>query len=155
MEKINTFKASIVALSASVSAVLGWFGWLVIAFIACMSVDWITGSMAAWKRGEWESRIAREGIWHKTGSIIAVLVTLILDAVIGNVINNIPSVSLPFTYTVLLSPVVIVWYILTELGSIIENAGRMGAPVPGFLKKAIALLKESIDEAGEKTTVNK
>jgi hypothetical protein len=27
-----------------------------------MSVDWITGSMAAWKRGEWESKIAREGI---------------------------------------------------------------------------------------------
>lgn len=155
MEKINTFKASIVALSASVSAVLGWFGWLAIAFVACMSVDWITGSMAAWKRGEWESRIAREGIWHKTGSIIAVLVTLILDAVIGNVINNIPSISLPFTYTVLLSPVVIVWYILTELGSIIENAGRMGAPVPGFLQKAIALLKESIDAAGEKTTENK
>ena len=155
MEKTNSFKASIVALSASVSAVLGWFGWLVIAFVACMSVDWITGSMAAWKRGEWESRIAREGIWHKTGSIIAVLVTLLFDAVIGNVINNIPSVSLPFTYTVLLSPIVIVWYILTELGSIIENAGRMGAPVPGFLKKAIVLLKESIDAAGEKTTGNK
>ena len=155
MEKINSFKASIVAVSASVSALLGWFGWLVIVFVACMSVDWITGSMTAWKRGEWESRIAREGIWHKTGSIIAVLVTLILDAVIGNVINNIPSVSLPFTYTVLLSPIVIVWYILTELGSIIENAGRMGAPVPGFLKKAIVLLKESIDAAGEKTTGNK
>jgi phage-related holin len=73
------------------------------------------------------------------GSIIAVLVTLILDAVIGNVMNNIPSVALAFTYTVLLSPIVIVWYILTELGSIIENAGKMGAPVPGFLQKAIAI----------------
>lgn len=74
--------------------------------------------------------MAREGIWHKTGSIKA-------DAVIGNVVNNITSVSLPVTYTVLLSPIVIVWYILTELGSIFENAGKMGAPVPGFLKKAI------------------
>ncbi|WP_027628669.1 phage holin family protein [Ruminiclostridium cellobioparum] len=155
MEKINSYKASIIALLTSVSALLGWFGWLVITFVVCMSVDWITGSMAAWKRGEWESKIAREGIWHKTGSIIAVLVTLILDAVIGNMINNIPSVSLPFTYTVLLSPIVIVWYILTELGSIIENAGRMGAPVPVFLQRAIALLKESVDAAGEKTTENK
>lgn len=155
MEKINSYKASIIALLTSVSALLGWFGWLVITFVVCMSVDWITGSMAAWKRGEWKSKIAREGIWHKTGSIIAVLVTLILDAVIGNMINNIPSVSLPFTYTVLLSPIVIVWYILTELGSIIENAGRMGAPVPAFLQKAITLLKESVDAAGEKTTENK
>jgi toxin secretion/phage lysis holin len=155
MDNINTFKASIVAVFAGISALLGWFGWLVVAFIACMTVDYITGSLAAWKKGLWESKIAREGIWHKTGSIIAVLVTLILDAVIGNVMNNIPSVALPFTYTVLLSPIVIVWYILTELGSIIENAGKMGAPIPGFLQKAIALFKGTVDAAGEKLTESK
>lgn len=155
MGKIGSFKALIVTVFAGMSALLGWFGWLAVAFVVCMSVDWITGTMAAWKRGEWKSKIGREGIWHKTGSIIAVLVTLILDGVIGTVINNIPSISLPYTYTVLLSPIVIVWYILTELGSIVENAGKMGAPVPGFLKKAIAILKNNVDPAGEKLTENK
>ncbi len=139
----------------AISAMLGWFGWLVVIFIAYMTGDYITGSLAASKKGLWESKIAREGIWHKSGSIIAVLVTLILDAVIGNVMNNIPSVALPFTYTVLLSPIVIVWYILTELGSIIENAGKMGAPIPGFLQKAIALFKGRVDAAGEKLTEGK
>ncbi|MDF2984718.1 MAG: toxin secretion/phage lysis holin [Eubacterium sp.] len=155
MDNINSFKVSIVGVFAGISALLGWFGWLVVAFIACMTVDYITGSLSAWKKGLWESKIAREGIWHKTGSIIAVLVTLILDAVIGNVMNNIPSVALPFTYTVLLSPIVIVWYILTELGSIIENSGKMGAPIPGFLQKAIALFKGTVDAAGEKLTEGK
>lgn len=155
MDKINAFKVTVTAMAAGVSAALGWFGWLVVAFVVCLAVDWGTGSMAACKKGEWESKIAREGIWHKTGSIIAVLVTLILDAVIGNVINNIPSVTLPFSYTVLLSPIVIVWYILTELGSIIENAGKMGAPIPGFLQKAIALFKGTVDAAGDKLTEGK
>ncbi len=155
MDKISSFKVLIVTAFAGMSALLGWFGWLAVAFVVCMSVDWITGTMAAWKRGEWESKIGREGIWHKTGSIIAVLVTLILDGVIGTVINNIPSISLPYTYTVLLSPIVIVWYILTELGSIVENAGKMGAPVPGFLQKAIALFRGTVDAAGEKLTESK
>ena len=46
-----------------------------------LAVDWGTGALAAYKKGEWESKVVREGIWHKTGSIIA-------DAVIGNVVNN-------------------------------------------------------------------
>lgn len=155
MDKISAFKASIVGIFAGISAWLGWFGWLVVAFIVCMTVDWITGSMAACKTGGWNSKRAREGLWHKTGSIIAVLVTLILDAVIGNVINNIPNIEIPFSYTVLLSPIVIVWYILTELGSIIENAGKMGAPIPAFLQKAIAVFKGTVDAAGEKVVDSK
>lgn len=155
MENVNGFKVTVTAIAAGVSAALGWFGWLVVAFIACMAVDYVTGSLAACKKGEWESKIAREGIWHKTGSIIAVLVTVILDGVIGTIVNNIPSVSLPFSYTVFLSPIVIVWYILTELGSIIENAGKMGSPIPGFLKKAIALFKGTVDAAGEKVVDSK
>lgn len=40
---------------------------------------------------------------------------------------------------------VAVWYILNELLSIIENAGRMGANVPDWLCKYIAVLKDKID----------
>ena len=40
---------------------------------------------------------------------------------------------------------VAVWYLLNELLSIIENAGRMGANVPEWLRKYIAVLKDKID----------
>lgn len=152
MEKINTLKATVVAIFAGISACLGWFGWLTVTFVVCMTADWITGSATACKNGEWNSKRGREGLWHKTGSIIAVLVAAILDVVIGTVVNNIPGIKLPFSYTVLLCPVVMVWYILTELGSIIENAGKMGAPVPAFLKKAIAVFKGTVDAAGDRIT---
>ena len=42
------------------------------------------------------------------------------------------------------------WYIFTELGSITENAGRLGAPIPRWLARAIAALESGVDDAGDK-----
>ena len=147
MEHVNTFKAALVALCAALTALWGWFGWVVVAWIGCMLIDYATGSAAAMRAGEWSSKSARDGIWHKLGSVVAVIVAAILDVVIGHLLANLPGVDLPYTYTVLLCPLVVIWYILTEAGSIIENAGALGAPVPGWLKKVIASLQDKVNEA--------
>ena len=149
MENVTKFKASLAAVLAAMTALWGWFGWLVLAWVACMAIDYITGYSAAAKNGEWSSQIAREGLWHKAGCIFAVLVAGILDAVVGYLLGNIDGLALPFTYTVFVCPLVVTWYIMMEVGSILENAGKMGAPVPPFLKKMIAVLKASIDTAGD------
>ena len=147
MEHVNAFKAALAALCAALTALWGWFGWVVVAWIGCMLIDYATGSAAALRAGEWSSKSARDGIWHKLGSVVAVIVAAILDVVIGHLLANLPGVDLPFTYTVLLCPLVVIWYILTEAGSIIENAGALGAPVPGWLKKVIASLQDKVNEA--------
>ena len=49
----------------------------------------------------------------------------------------------------LATPVVAVWYIFTELGSITENAAKLGAPIPGWLKKMLSSLRDAADENGE------
>ena len=49
----------------------------------------------------------------------------------------------------------IVWYILTEAGSIIENAGALGAKIPGFLRKAIEALNDKGEGAGDAGGNNK
>lgn len=147
MENINTFKAAITAILAAMTALWGWFGWIIVAWIACMAIDYLTGSAAALRAGEWSSSVARDGIWHKVGSIVAVVVAAILDMVISTIISNIPNVTLPFTYSVLLGPLVVIWYILTEAGSIIENVGALGAPIPAWLSKMIETLKSNVDDA--------
>lgn len=150
MEHINGLKAAIAAVVGCLTALWGWFGWLVLAWVACMLLDYATGSFAALRAGEWSSKAARDGLWHKLGAIVAVLVAIILDGVIGLILANIPALSLPFDYTVFLSVLVLVWYIMTELGSIVENAGKLGAPIPPWLAKAIAALEASVDDAGDK-----
>ena len=155
MEKLNECKAVVAAVFGAISAFLGWFGWLVVVFVGCMVIDWITGSLAAAKAGAWDSSKAREGCWHKFGSIIAVGVSGLADFLIGLILNNIAGIVLPFDYTVLICPVVLIWYIVSELGSIIENAGKMGAPIPKLLQKAISALHSAADTAGDKLTSGK
>lgn len=149
MDKVNAFKAAISALCAALTALWGWFGWVVGAWVLFMTIDYLTGSAAACKNGEWSSSVAREGIWHKVGQIVAVMVAGLLDLVVGHLLGNIP-VTLPFTYTVLICPLVVTWYILTEAGSIIENAGALGAPIPSWMAKTVAALQDTVDEAGDK-----
>ena len=154
MEHVNRFKAALAAVVAAMTALWGWFGWLVLAWVACMAIDYITGYSAAAKNGEWSSAVAREGLWHKAGCIFAVLAAGILDAVVGYLLGNIQGLTLPFTYTVLVAPLVVAWYILMELGSILENVGKMGAPLPEFLRKMIAVLKGTVETAGESAVLD-
>ena len=155
MENINAFKAAIASICAALTALWGWFGWLVILWIFCMVADYATGSAAALKQGKWSSSAAREGIWHKMGAVVVVVIAAVLDAVIRAIIVHFPIITLPFDYSILLCPLVVVWCILTELGSLTENAGALGAKIPGFLRKAIEALNDKVDGAGDIGSDNK
>lgn len=127
MEKRNLFvsgKAVVAAVCGAFTAAFGWLGWLVVAWAACMALDWVSGSAAAASRGAWSSAAARAGIWHKAGMVVVVLVCALTDAVLAVAVANLPGLGLEVNGVVL--PVVLVWYIFTELGSIAENAAAMG-----------------------------
>ena len=151
MEKtIHQIKAAAAALLGLLTGLWGWMGWLVAGWVVCMVLDYITGSLAATRAGEWASARARDGIWHKCGMIVVVLVAAGTDLLLATVLANLPLVALPVEYSGLVCPVVLVWYIVTELGSMVENAAVMGAPVPKWLKKLLALGKDAVDAAGDK-----
>lgn len=44
---------------------------------------------------------------------------------------------------------VAIWFLLNELLSILENVGRAGTPLPGFLQKLIAALKHTVEGKGD------
>ena len=50
----------------------------------------------------------------------------------------------------LILPLVLAWYIITELGSILENAVKMGAAVPGWLIKLLEAGAKVIESAGNR-----
>ena len=145
-------KAGIAAVAGTLTAVWGWFGWLVVAWVGLMLSDWLIGSAAAAKEGRWASSKMWEGAWHKGGMILVVCIALVADWLIGTIIANIPGITLPFTYSVLLAPLVIVWYIIGELGSLAEHAVTFGAPVPGWLVNILDISRNAVDTAGEKLT---
>lgn len=148
-ELIVNFKMAVTGFIATLTALWGWFGWLVVVWAALMLADWLVGSVAAARAGTWSSARLREGAWHKGGMVIIVCVALVADWLIGALLGHIPGVTLPFTYSVLMGPMVIVWYIIGELGSLAEHAVHMGAPVPGWLPRILDISREAVDAAGE------
>ena len=151
-EKAREIKAFLTAILAFFTALWGWLGWAVMLLIACMALDWITGSWAAGAKGKWSSAAAREGLRHKLGEIVALLVAALCDIAVQVILNSAAADLLQgWTYGNYMTLLVAVWYIFTELGSIVENAGELGAPIPQWLKKGIALLQKKA-EGGRKET---
>ena len=144
MDKINEFKAAVTAAGAALTLLWGWVGWLLCAWMIMMVIDYITGSASALRNGEWSSSVAREGLWHKTGSMCAVAAAGILDFVLQILVQN---TGIGFEYRTALMPICVAWYLLTEAGSVLENVGKMGAPLPSWLVKAIAVLKDKVDDS--------
>ena len=149
-EKANEIKGAIAAILAFLTALWGWIGWAVIIWACCIVLDYIAGSAAAHKNGEWSSDIAREGLWHKLGEILAVLVAALCDIALRVIVEG-AGVDIGIQFSAVITPIVLLWYIVTELGSIAENAEKLGASVPSWIKNGLKQYKDKIDhDQGDK-----
>lgn len=147
-ERAQDIKALFVAIFSFLTALWGWLGWAVFILVFAMVTDYITGSIAANAAGEWSSAVARAGLRRKLGVIIAVGVAAFADAGVKIALQSTEGLpfTAPFEWPHAFTLVVTLWYMFTEFGSILENIGKLGAPIPPFLKKCIAVLKAKTEE---------
>lgn len=145
-ENLVELKLSIAAFFTALSAFLGWQGVLAVIWVIAMALDYGSGTLAAWLSGEWKSTVARDGALHKLGMLFVVIVAGITDIVLLIICQHLP---LDFAWPVLVLPLVFAWYILTELGSILENAVKMGAPIPEWLMQILSVGLKAINAKGE------
>ena len=148
-DKASEIKALFTLAVSFLTGLWGYVGWAIAVFIVSMAADYVTGTWAARACGAWSSAAAREGLWHKLGEIAALLVAALCDIAVEVVLH---SAAAPLfgdvAFRHYLTLLVAVWYTFTELGSIMENAGRLGAPIPGWLRDGIALLRDRTGEDG-------
>ncbi|MGN0976660.1 MAG: holin family protein [Faecousia sp.] len=145
-ENLMTVKTALAAGGTALGAFLGWKGVMLMAWAAVMALDYLTGTLAACKAGKWSSATAREGLWHKGGMIAVVLVAAITDWVMVVIVEYVP---MGLQWPGILLPLVLAWYILTELGSVLENAAALGAKVPTWLIKLLKASADLVEVAGE------
>lgn len=145
-ENLVTLKTAIAAAGTTMGAFLGWKGIMLLSWVAVMALDYLSGTLSACREGQWSSAVARQGLWHKGGMILVVTVAAIADAVMVMMVEYVP-IGLQWPGIVL--PLVLAWYILTELGSILENAVKMGAKVPAWLVQLLKASVELTDNAAE------
>lgn len=145
-EKLTAFKGAMAAFCMSLGAFLGWQGIMALVLVAAMALDYLSGTMAACRAGQWSSAVAREGLWHKGGMILVVVVAAVADGVMTVLCANLP---MDMAWPGVVLPLVLAWYILTELGSILENAVKMGATVPVWLVKLLKAGLDAVDSKAE------
>ena len=69
-DKAAEIKAAAAALIAFGTALFGWVGWMVVLWLTALLLDYLTGTFAALYNKSWSSAAARQGLWHKLGSIV-------------------------------------------------------------------------------------
>jgi toxin secretion/phage lysis holin len=124
----------------AITAIGGWLGWFLggldgflYALVIFVGLDYITGVMLAFLEKRLSSDIGARGIFKKVMIFCLVGVAHIIDSNIigeGSVIRT----------------AVICFYLSNEGISIIENAARMGLPVPEKLRDILAQLKDGGDK---------
>lgn len=112
-----------------------------------MLADWITGTRAAKRAGNWSSKAAREGFDHKIGALVVLIVAFMADLVFREAAEMMPweVPAWPFLWMSLVE----VWYCFTEAGSILENCVKMGVSVPKWFMAAISAGTAVMDKTGE------
>lgn len=147
--KAQEIKAMLAAVVAFFTALWGWVGWIIFLLILTIALDYVTGTAAAKAHGEWTSKLAREGLWHKLGEIVALLVAILCDIAVAVILHTEAAAIFDghIPYGNYITLVVAAWYFFTEVGSILENIKKLGAPIPEWLISGARVLKGKAEEA--------
>ena len=112
---------------AAASYLFGGWTHLLSILLTFVVIDYISGVAAAAKEGALRSDVGLWGIAKKVMIFGIVAVAHLVDTALGD--------------SHLFRDAAIFFYLANELLSMLENAGRLGAPIPPGLSKAIEILQ--------------
>jgi len=139
----NAVKAAISAAVGAVCAYLGELAVPVIVLSCVMIVDYCSGLAKAWVTGSISSRTGVVGILKKVGYLAVVATGMAVDWIVKYGITAMgATIDIDFIFAL----PVIIWLVINECISILENVAECGAPVPEFLMKAIGKIKDKVEE---------
>ena len=125
-EIVNGLQVTVTVLGAFVGGLIGGLDRLAYALVLFVAVDYITGIMAGIVEKRISSEVGFKGIFRKVVIFILVSIAHIIDS---KILGNGSAIR----------TAVIFFYISNEGISILENAGRVGLPIP---KKLIDILHQ-------------
>ena len=137
----HTFCAVVGIVGGWIAYLLGGWNAALGALVSCMAVDYLTGLIVAGvfhnspksPNGGLESRVGRKGLIRKFVTLLIVLMAHQMDLLMG---------------VGYVRDAVIIGFCANECISILENAGRMGLPIPKFLTGVLDQLTEQAQQKG-------
>lgn len=132
---INNIQLVITALGGYIGWFIGGFDGFMYALITFVVIDYVTGLMVAVLERKLSSEVGFQGIFKKVMIFTLVGIGNIIDVYL---IKNGSAIR----------TAVIFFYISNEGISIIENAAKIGVPIPQKLKKTLEQLNEEEKKNG-------
>lgn len=123
----NFIKTVIAIGGAAASFLFGGWSPLLAVLLTFVAIDYVSGVIAAGAEGRLKSKVGMIGIARKVFIFAMVAIAHLVDTALGD--------------QHVLRDATIFFYLANELLSIIENAGRVGLPVPAPIQKAVEVLK--------------
>ncbi|MGG1534501.1 phage holin family protein [Brevibacillus agri] len=130
----NFFKSAVAVGGAAASYLFGGWSPLLAVLLTFVAIDYVSGVVAAGAEGRLKSKVGMIGIARKVFIFAMVAIAHLVDTALGD--------------QHVLRDATIFFYLANELLSIIENAGRVGLPVPAPIQKAVEVLKGKGDTNG-------
>ena len=144
----NTITGIISVIGACLSSIVGGYDSLFSLCLTLVIMDIITGFLNAWYRKEVSSTVLRRGLINKIFYIFYVWIGILGDKVLIQVIGH----NIMFGENeVLLRNVIIIYIILEELVSLLENFALIGMPLPKWLLSSL----QQVQNVADSTTVPK
>ena len=118
-----------------------------VAMAVLMALDWWTGTKAAKKAGTYSTEAARNGLDHKKGELVVLIVAVMADIVFREAAGMMPWETPAWNfYWMTLAEI---WYCFTEAHSNLENLAKMGVWVPKWFRAAVSAVITIVDKQGE------
>lgn len=103
-------------------------------FSVLVTLDIITGMIKAWKNNSFKSRTLRNGLFTSLGEFILLITCIGISTFIE--VSKLPIYS------------ILLFMVLKELSSIIENLVEIGVRLPKWLIVGLKAYSDKLDESG-------
>lgn len=144
MDKV---KGTIIAV---ISALMSWLGILavpVLILVICNVTDYITGLFAARYREETiTSYKGIRGIIKKICMWLLIGIGAMMDILINYAIE---TAGIGFSFPFVVATIVVVWLVVNEIISILENMIDIGVDIPPFLMPIVKYIKKKAEETAQ------
>ena len=125
----TTIKAPAALAGTAATYLWGGMDAVFTALVTLACLDYVCGLAAAWVKRRLSSDVGRRGIARKAGMFAIVALC--------NVIDQAGGLGGPVLRTM-----AVWWYIGNEALSIVENLAELGVPIPGRLRRALAVMSD-------------
>lgn len=132
-EEIKAFKGAVACLGGCLGAFVGGFDGLLYALLIFVIIDYVTGLGVAIINKKLSSEVGFRGIFKKILIFAIVGLAHLLDAEVLKVGDTLRTACIFF-------------YLANEGISILENASKIGLPVPKKIRAVLDQLKEESEE---------